>query len=38
VIQNPGDLSQASDGERAKMDLAPKAFPAQELERYIGKP
>jgi general secretion pathway protein D len=38
VIQNPGDLSHASDGERAKMDLAPKAFPAQELERYIGKP
>lgn len=38
VIQNPGDLSQASDGERAKMNLAPKAFPAQELERYIGKP
>lgn len=38
VIQNPGDLSQASDGERAKMDLAPKAFPEQELERFIGKP
>jgi general secretion pathway protein D len=38
VIQNPGDLTQASAGERQKMDLAPKAFPAQELERYIGKP
>lgn len=38
VIQTPGDLSQASAGERQKMDLAPKAFPAQELERYIGKP
>jgi len=38
VIQNPGDLSQASDGERAKMNLAPTSFPAQELERYIGKP
>ena len=38
VILNPGDLGAASDGERAKMDLAPKAFPAAELDRYIGKP
>lgn len=38
VIQTPGDLAQASDGEREKMNLAPKAFPNGELERYIGKP
>lgn len=38
VVQNPGDLAQASAGEREKMNLAPKVFPNGELERYIGKP
>ncbi len=38
VIRTPQDLSNASSEERQKMDLAPKAFPKQDMERYIGKP
>jgi general secretion pathway protein D len=38
VVQNPGDLDRVSNGERQKMDLAPKAFPKEDMERYIGKP
>ncbi len=37
VIRTPEDLSRASGTEREKMDLAPKAFPKQDMERYIGK-
>ena len=37
VIRTPEDLSRASGQERQKMDLAPKAFPKQDMERYIGK-
>ncbi len=38
VILSPDDLPGASASERQKMDLAPKAFPKGDLERYIGKP
>lgn len=38
VIPSPDDLPGASASERQKLDLAPKAFPPQDLERYIGKP
>ncbi len=38
VVQNPGDLAQASASEREKMNLAPKSFPNGELESFIGKP
>jgi type II secretion system protein D len=38
VVHNPDDLATVSDGERQKLDLAPKAFPVSDLNRYIGKP
>lgn len=38
VIQNPDDLGKVSTDERAKLDLASKAFAPQEVDRYIGKP
>jgi general secretion pathway protein D len=38
VVPNPDDLSQVASDERKKLDLAPKAFPQGDLERYIGKP
>jgi len=37
VIRTPEELSRVSGDERQKMDLAPKAFPKQDMERYIGK-
>jgi type II secretory pathway component GspD/PulD (secretin) len=38
VVQNPEDLARISTNERQKMDLAPKVFEKEEMERYIGKP
>jgi general secretion pathway protein D len=38
VIQTPEDLARVSSGERQKLDLAPKAFPEGDMNRYIGKP
>jgi general secretion pathway protein D len=38
VVPNPEDLASASASERNKMDLAPKAFPKADLDRYIGTP
>jgi len=38
VVPSPDDLSRAVQSERDKLDLAPKAFPQQDLDRYIGKP
>lgn len=35
VIPNPDALATATDSERAKLELAPKAFP-QDMDRYIG--
>jgi len=37
VVQNPEDLARISNDERQKMDLAPKAFPKGEMDKYIGK-
>ena len=37
VVQTPEDLPRVSSDERAKMDLAPKAFQKGDMERYIGK-
>jgi general secretion pathway protein D len=36
VVQNPEDLARISTNERQKMDLAPKVFEKEEMERYIG--
>ena len=36
VVQNPADLSTLAKEERAKLDLAPKAFEKKEMDRYIG--
>jgi type II secretion system protein D len=38
VVPSPEDLASTTVSERAKMDLAPKAFPKGDLDRYIGKP
>lgn len=38
VVPVPEDLERVSSEERRKMDLAPKAFPKEDMERYIGKP
>lgn len=38
VVQNPGDLSKSAAVEREKLEMAPKSFPAGELDRYIGRP
>lgn len=38
VVPNAEALTQTATEERQKLDLAPKAFPKGELERYIGKP
>lgn len=38
VVPVPDDLERVSSEERRKMDLAPKAFPKEDMERYIGKP
>ena len=37
VVQNPADLAKLSQGERGKLELAPKAFEKGEVDRYIGK-
>ena len=37
VVPAPDDLERVSAEERQKLDLAPKAFPQQDIERYIGK-
>lgn len=34
VVRNPADLSQLTNQENAKLDLAPKTFPKGEMERY----
>jgi general secretion pathway protein D len=36
VVRTPDELSQVAAQERAQMDLAPKAFPREEMERYLG--
>ncbi|HEY4249460.1 MAG TPA: hypothetical protein VGM64_21740 [Lacunisphaera sp.] len=33
VVQNPGDLAQVADTERAKFDLVPKTFPKESNEK-----
>lgn len=38
VVKNPDDLSNVAAGERQKLELAPKVFPQEDLNRYIGKP
>jgi general secretion pathway protein D len=38
VVKNPEDLADVSTDERKKLDLAPKAFQKDDMERYIGKP
>ncbi len=38
VIGSSEDLGRVSADERAKMEMAPKVFPKEDLERYIGKP
>lgn len=38
VVQTPGDLSRTAASELDNLELAPKAFPRGDLERYIGKP
>lgn len=37
VVQNPDDMGKATVTERQKLELAPKAFPKGEMERYIDK-
>lgn len=37
VVPAPDDLARVSADERNKLDLAPKAFPKQDIDRYIGK-
>jgi type II secretory pathway component GspD/PulD (secretin) len=36
VVQNPTDLANLAKDERQKMDMAPKSFQKEEMERYIG--
>jgi general secretion pathway protein D len=36
VVQNPSDLGHLAKEEREKLDLAPKSFQRQEMDRYIG--
>ena len=36
VVQNPSDLANLAKDERQKMDLAPKTFQKEEMDRYIG--
>lgn len=38
VVQNPGDLSRLATEERQKLDLAPKTFPKEDMNRYLGAP
>ena len=38
VVANPEDLSRVTSEERQKLDLAPKAFPKGEMDRFVGKP
>ena len=38
VVQSPEDLSNLAVQERQKLDLAPKTFPKEDLNRFIGKP
>lgn len=38
VVPTADDLSRTSASERERLDLAPKAFPPGELDRYLGKP
>jgi general secretion pathway protein D len=38
VVHTPGELSRVSEVERSKLDLAPKTFEKQELDKYIGSP
>lgn len=38
VVPSPDALAESSATERQKMELAPKAFPKGEMDRYIGKP
>lgn len=36
VVNNPSELSHLATDERAKMDLAPKTFQKDEMDRYLG--
>jgi general secretion pathway protein D len=38
VVRNPEDMADVTSTERGKLELAPKAFPAAETERFMGKP
>jgi general secretion pathway protein D len=38
VVDSTEDLSRVSTEERQKMDLAPKAFRKDDMDRFIGKP
>jgi general secretion pathway protein D len=38
VVQNPEDLAKASTEERSRLDLAPKVFPKDDVDRFLGKP
>jgi general secretion pathway protein D len=38
VIQTPDEIAQVSAQERQSMELAPKAFPKEQMDRYMGKP
>ncbi len=38
VVQNPDDLAKISTSERSRLEMAPQAFPPEDLNRYIGKP
>jgi general secretion pathway protein D len=36
VVQTPSDLARLAKEEREKMDMAPKTFQKEEMDRYIG--
>ncbi|MSU48518.1 MAG: hypothetical protein EXS37_05395 [Opitutus sp.] len=38
VVPTVDDMDRVSNEERRKMELAPKAFPKEDMEKYIGKP
>lgn len=38
VVQNPEDMGKTATNERQKLEIAPRAFPKGELERFIDKP
>lgn len=38
VVQHPNDLGTVLDHERSKLQMAPKTFKDEEVQRYIGAP